>query len=118
MWYVVKVLTCAEVHDGLDEPKLHEEALWLVCASSAEEAEAKTTALVRQQLSEYENPQGHKVRWKFVRVCEVESLPSKDIVDGTEVWSRLYLMDKAGFELPLAGEDDAGDDWKRRLPSD
>ena len=72
------------------KPELCEESIRILRGSSPEEAQARASEVGRSAEHEYCNASGETVRWRFVTVLEIQDLGVEELVDGVEVYSRLF----------------------------
>lgn len=88
-WYAAKLLSRVEVDDHRKERTLLEESIRILRATDERDASARSEALGRAEQVEYENFEGRTVRWRFVKVLEIQDLSETKLSDGMEVFSRL-----------------------------
>ncbi|MDQ3845373.1 MAG: DUF4288 domain-containing protein [Bacteroidota bacterium] len=93
-WYLTKVIYRIICGTG-DHKAQFDEQLRLVEASSKQEAFEKARAIGKKEQIIFRNEKQQQVQWKFVDVCEVYQL--HEIVDGTEIYSRIEEKDDAAF---------------------
>lgn len=86
-WYVAKLIV--ECRVGRAPAELWDEQLVLLRARNADGAYLAALKLGKAQETTYENSAGHKVRWKFKGLGDLQELLAKTIRSGTEVDSRL-----------------------------
>jgi len=92
-WYAAKLLFESSVDDGSKESPLLEESTRVLLADSVETAEAKALAIGHAAEHSYLNESGQSVKWAFVSILELQDLCETELLDGTEVFSRLYRRD-------------------------
>ncbi len=90
MWFSVRLLSRAEVEDGLSKPHLCEESLRLIEAPDQTSARRVAEELGRADAHSYRNEEGDLVRWVFAEVLEVQELTPEPPHHGAEVYSRLF----------------------------
>jgi hypothetical protein len=93
MWYAVNMLFTSQVEDAESPRPLFEKSIRLFEASSEAEAIQKAEYAGRTGRLTYENDQGERVSWKFVRLIEVQDLCEAALYDGVEVFSELSWSD-------------------------
>lgn len=91
-WYVVTVILKCEIHG---QPTLPDEwsciqSVYLIRASSADDAYDKAIVLGKNQETSYQNSDGEVVDWKFVGLENVEELSQRSITNNIEVWGRAF----------------------------
>ncbi|WP_437997658.1 DUF4288 domain-containing protein [Sorangium sp. So ce185] len=89
-WYSVCMLFESEVDDQSSEEPLCEESIRLVNAADVDEAKRIADSLGVELEHSYANPDGKTVRWMFKGIVEVQDLCEAEIVNGTEVFSRMF----------------------------
>ena len=94
-WFSVRLLFVSEIQGADNQDRLCEESIILV--QERDEAEAKKAAerFASAMRQEYANEQGETVKWRFIGVLEVQDLCEAKIVNGAEVWSRLFYESQA-----------------------
>jgi hypothetical protein len=93
MWYAVKMLFATEIDNAESPRPLFEKSIRLFEASSEAEAIQKAVITGKTARLTYENDQGERVSWKFVRLVEVQDLCETTLYDGVEVFSELSWSD-------------------------
>lgn len=105
MWFSAKLIFKSSVDDGTDLPSLCEESIRLIEANNEKEALEKSNQLGASEAHEYKNDLGNTVKWRFVKVTEIQDLCEQSIYDGMEVYSKLLYSDteprKTKVEDPL-----------------
>jgi hypothetical protein len=91
-WYLSKLVFQIVCGDG-DHNAQFDEQLRLVTAETKEEAFFKSKEIGRQEEESFYNRREQLVQWRFINVCEVYKL--HDLVDGTEIYSRIEERDDA-----------------------
>lgn len=91
IWFCARLHFRAVVGEAPGDRDLHEVSFRLLRARDEEDAAARAEALGRVEEHEYANEQGQAVRWRLVRVLDVQSLDETAIFDGVEVYSRLEV---------------------------
>lgn len=90
-WFSVVLEFEAQVHDApTGDDGLCEASVRLINASDIEDAHKRAMDLGRESEHHYFNELGERVTWQFRGVVEVQEVGSETIVDGIEVFSRLY----------------------------
>ncbi|MGB6407207.1 MAG: DUF4288 domain-containing protein [Planococcus donghaensis] len=101
-WYAVKVLyECIISGESSQEPidiasprdhKTYEETLFLIEASSEEQAYALGEKEAIKQEVDYLNEYGQKVEWEFVKTIDCFNLFDRQLQTGTELYSRFFYV--------------------------
>lgn len=101
-WYAVKVLyECIISGESSQEPidiassrdhKTYEETLFLIEASSEEQAYALGEKEAIKQEVDYLNEYGEKVEQKFVETIDCFNLFDRQLQTGTELYSRFFYV--------------------------
>ncbi|HEX2574449.1 MAG TPA: DUF4288 domain-containing protein [Polyangia bacterium] len=96
MLFSVVVINKISIAAPDDEP-MYEESIFLVYASSRDEASAKAEVFAKQAETSYLNSDGETVTWSFQEVLSVYEISDQDraLVDGDEIYSRLFHDDEA-----------------------
>lgn len=88
-WYSAVLLFECVVGEDVGGGALVEESTRLLQAGDDAEANVRAEQLGRDEEHEYLNASGALVRWKFVRVLELQDLCTDSLEHGTEVFSRM-----------------------------
>jgi hypothetical protein len=88
--YSANLLFRANVDDYSGTQPLCEGSLRVLVADSDEDARARAEQIGRAAQHSYLNEAGKEVRWVFVSVLELQDLCESALLDGMEVFSRLY----------------------------
>lgn len=88
-WWCATIIMCSSVVDEEDELTLCDEQIHVVKAHDLQSASEKSIELGKNQEHSYESIQGQTVFWKFVGVQSLEELFDDEIVDGSEIRSKL-----------------------------
>jgi len=94
-WYSVRFLFESKVSDSKEADPLCEQSIRIFSAKSEEEVLEKANRFGAGEEHGYLNENGDKVEWAFVRILEIQDLCESEIVDGLEVFSRLYRKDES-----------------------
>ena len=89
-WYSANLLFRANVDDDSGAQPLCEESLRVLIADSDEDARTRAEQIGRAAQHSYLNDAGKEVQWVFVSVLELQDLCESALLDGMEVFSRLY----------------------------
>jgi hypothetical protein len=92
-WYLSKLVFRIICGDG-DHNAQFDEQLRLIAAGTSEEAFLKSQQIGRQEQESFYNNRRQLVQWKFINTSELYRL--HDLIDGTEVYSRIEERDDAG----------------------
>ncbi len=90
MWYSAKLLFRADVCDGVNVPRLHEESTRLIQADTEDQARDIALQIGVESQHSYQNEDGNSVNWQFVEVVEIQDLCESEVYSGIEVFSRLF----------------------------
>lgn len=91
-WYLTKLVYRIICGRGTHTPQF-EEQLRLVEAPTKEVALRKAKAIGRSEAVQFHNDKQELVQWKFINISELYQL--NEIVDGTEIYSRIEERDEA-----------------------
>lgn len=91
IWYCARLHFRAVVGEAPGEGDLHEVSFRVLRAHDEDHAAVRAEAIGRAEEHEYANDQGQTVRWRLLRVLDVQSLDETAIFDGIEVYSRLEV---------------------------
>ena len=89
-WFSARIIYVCILGNGQESRGLREESIRVLLADSEAAARQRAEVIGRQNEHEYRNSEGNLVSWRFVVVEEVQDLSEDEIVDGTEVFSRMY----------------------------
>ena len=89
-WFSARLLFESEVRDDQQVDPLCEESIRMIEANDKLEAERRAEEVGTANEHEYLNDHGVAVRWRFVRVMEIQDLCESTISHGTEVYSRVF----------------------------
>lgn len=89
-WYAAKLLFEAKVEDNDSRDVLCEESIRLIEADDEEDAQRRAEEVGAQAQHEYLNDEGHSVRWRFMRVLEIQDLCESQVTHGMEVFSKMF----------------------------
>ncbi|MCL2658738.1 MAG: DUF4288 domain-containing protein [Betaproteobacteria bacterium] len=87
-FFTVNVLFRSLRNGKLLPENLWEESIILIKASSAEEALAKATQLVRDRRISYQVENGDQLDWEFSQVVQAFQIDAQQLMNGTELFSR------------------------------
>lgn len=90
MWFSARLLFRSDVDDGAAIPPLYEESIILVEGEDEGRARAEAERIGLANEHSYLNPDGVEVRWRFVRLLEVQDIGEAELSSGVEVYSRLF----------------------------
>ncbi len=90
MWFSARLLFRSSVHDGAETPPLYEESIIIVRGEDDAGASAEAERIGLANEHSYLNPEGLEVRWRFVRLLELQELGETELTSGVEVYSRLF----------------------------
>ena len=91
-WYLSKLVFQIICGDG-DHTAQFDEQLRLITAATKEEAFFKAQQIGKEEEETFYNSRQQLVHWQFINVCEVYKL--HELIDGTEVYSRIEERDDA-----------------------
>lgn len=91
-WYLAKLVYRIICGLGKHTPQF-EEQLRLIEAPSKGEAFQKAMAIGKKEETQFPNERQELVKWRFVNISELYQLA--EVVDGTEVYSRIEERDEA-----------------------
>jgi hypothetical protein len=91
-WYLAKLVYRIICGSGQHTPQFDEQ-LRLVEATTKGEAFQKALTIGRDEEVRFRNEKGELVQWKFVNVSDLYRL--NEVVDGTEVYSRIEEKENA-----------------------
>ena len=97
-WYLAKMVFRIICGDG-DHTAQFDEQLRLISAGSKEEAFHKAQLLGGKEEEMFFNRAQQLVQWQFISVSELYQL--NDLIDGTEVYSRIEEKDNADTYLHI-----------------
>jgi len=89
-WFSAVLTFEAEINGTSEDDGLCEASIRLVEASDIDVAQEKARELGWELEHDYINENGEQVTWRFRSVVEVQEVEEETIVDGVEVFSRLY----------------------------
>jgi len=92
-WYVAEIIVRSRVGKSSKRKSLYDRQFKVLRASSHEAAYQRAIRLGREENFSYKNSLGETVSWRFAGLGNLEMLLEKEIVDGTEVISRLERGD-------------------------
>jgi hypothetical protein len=99
-WYVAVLILECEVLAPSDEGALIDHQLRLIRAADADTAYQRAQFVGRSEETEYKNPDGRQVRWRFRGLHDLTELKASDITDGVEVYSFRLRAERALEVLP------------------
>jgi hypothetical protein len=88
-WYVAEIVVCCRIGKSSKSELLYDRQIKVLRAATHEAAYQRALKLGREENHSYKNSAGEKVFWRFVGLGNLEMLQDEDIVDGTEIFSRL-----------------------------
>lgn len=91
-WWCATIIICSSVIDEEDGRTLCDEQIYLLKADDLESATKKAAEIGKRQEHSYESIQGQTVYWRFVGLQNVNELSDQDIVDGSEIRSKLVRV--------------------------
>lgn len=91
-WFSARLLFEAEVNGGVPRDGLQEESFRLIRANDGAAAEACAREVGEREEHSYANAEGQTVRWRFIRVVEVQEISDSELQHGTEVFSIVSRM--------------------------
>jgi hypothetical protein len=91
-WYLAKLVYRIICGEGTHTPQF-EEQLRLIEATTKNEAFRKAKVMGRNEEVQFRNEKQELVQWKFIDVSDLYRL--NEVVDGTEVYSRIEEKDNA-----------------------
>ncbi len=94
-WFSARLLFVSEIQGADNQDRLCEESTILVQERDETAAKKAAERLAQDMRQDYANEQGEIVKWRFLRVLEVQDLCEAKIARGTEVWSRLFYESQA-----------------------
>lgn len=106
-WFSVRLLFVSDIEGAVNDERLCEESIVVVKAADEESARLAAERVAVTNESEYPNDQGEKVRWRFVRVLEIQDLCEATLTHGAEVWSKMF------YESQTRDPDIVADHWNR-----
>lgn len=89
MWYVAEIIVSCRVGKTPGGRTLYDRQVKVLRAATHEAAYQRALKLGKGENHSYKNSAGEKVVWRFLGLGNLELLREKEIVDGTEVYSRL-----------------------------
>ena len=89
-WYSVRVIYRSLVNGEPAADALMEESIRVFTASSDDEASSKREAVARDGEHSYKNEKGEAIHWIVESVDAAQDIFEDQLVDGTEVHSRLF----------------------------
>jgi hypothetical protein len=91
-WYLAKLIYQIICGDGQHQPQFDEQ-LRLISATDEKEALLKAQQMGLLEEDSFLNERRNLVKWKFIDVCELFRI--SQLLDGAELYSRVYEMDDA-----------------------
>jgi uncharacterized protein DUF4288 len=88
MWFGVNLLFRSIRPDEREDEALWEERVFVLRAPDEAMAHAEAERIGKAEEHDYQAADGGHVRWTFVQVERVYSVPSDSLESGTEVFSR------------------------------
>lgn len=93
-WYTARIRFVSHTDNRVTTDALWEDSLRLVYAESEVDARQRAEDIGKNAQHEYKNESGEVVSWHYVSVLEVFDLCESELVEGTEVFSRLFWRDQ------------------------
>ncbi len=95
-WSSARILYKSHVDaKASDGRTLCEESVRVLLAEDEDSALEKAERIGKENEHEYTNEAGELVRWRFVKVLEIQDLSARELADGVEVYSRLCWEDES-----------------------
>ena len=94
-WYIAVIVIASSIKDVSEDAPAVDLQYRLIRAVDHEEAYRRAIELGRNESHSYENSAGSTVRWEFAGLHDLRELDESELVDGTEVYSRI-VREKAG----------------------
>ena len=94
-WYSSRLLFRCEVVDA-DEP-IYEESIRIVHARNELDALTRSKRIGKGEEDRYKDCAGGMLKWRFVKVLEVQDLHESSLQDHMEVYSRLLHPGEAVY---------------------
>jgi hypothetical protein len=88
-WYVAELVVCCRVGKITKGRMLYDRQVKVLRASTHEAAYKRALELGKEENHSYKNSAGKMVYWQFVGLGNLELLQNNEILDGTEIYSRL-----------------------------
>jgi len=92
-WYVAEIIVRCRIGKSSKSKSLYDRQVKVLRASTHEAAYQRALELGKEENQSYKNSAGQKVFWKFVGLGDLEELHDENIIDGTEIFSRLQRGD-------------------------
>lgn len=87
------VLIFETVTSAIDDTSLREESIRVFLSDSDESAGQRAEEIGQESEHSYKNENDENVSWQFIRVLEIHDLDIEQIVDNTEILSRMAWVD-------------------------
>lgn len=88
-WYVAEIIVRCRIGKSSKGKLLYDRQFKVLRTCTHEAAYQRAVKLGKEENHSYKNSAGDKVSWQFVGLSNLEMLHDEDIVDGTEIFSRL-----------------------------
>jgi hypothetical protein len=88
-WYVTVLIVRCRIEGELPDKPLFDRQIRVIQASNAEAAFQRAMKLGEEENHSYKNNEGKTVAWEFVGLGDLCQLLDEQIIDGTEIYSRL-----------------------------
>jgi hypothetical protein len=95
-WFSVRMTFESRIDGTALSDGIVEESIRVLRAQDEVQALELAEEIARSAEHAYPNEQGQTVSWHLVAVVEVQELFVTEMLDGTEVFSRMYRRDTAG----------------------
>jgi len=89
-WYSVRVIYRSLVNGAPAVDALMEESIRVFTASTDDEARSKREVVAREGEHSYKNENGETIQWIVDSVDAAQDIFEEQLLDGTEVHSRLF----------------------------
>ncbi len=105
-WFVAEAIFQANIQGrAADREPLEEDLLFIVHAIDEPSALAKAETIAREKEHSYENANGQRVVWNFIRLIEVMEMVDQQFEDGAEIKSKMSGRETHRVKQTAACED-------------